>query len=263
MMSAPIVFDRRLYAARRLRALRMGRESFLVAQAAEVLAERILAAKQRFERALDLGSRAQSFEILTPLAARWLRTSLAPGDNSAAVIADEETLPFAAQSFDLIASVLGLHAVNDLPGALVQIRRALAPNGLFVAALFGESTLGELRRAFAAGESEQSAGVSPRVAPFADVRDMGALLQRAGFAMPVADVDRLTARYRSFATLAEDLRALGETNVLAQRRRNMLAKGVFAAMLNHYLAHGSDSEGRFPATFDIVYLTGWAPDDGR
>lgn len=260
-MTAPIVFDRKLYAARRLRAARTGDETFLVKQAAENLAERLSAVKRGFDCGLDLGYRRENAEILAPFASRWVRSSLAFEDPSADLIADEEALPFAERSFDLIASTLGLHAVNDLPGALVQIRRALAPGGLFVAALFGEGTLGELRRAFAAGELERSGGVSPRVAPFADVRDMGALLQRAGFALPVADVERFTIRYHSFATLVDDLRALGETNSLAQRRRTLLAKGVFTAMLEHYRAQHAKSEARFEATFDILYLTGWAHDE--
>jgi SAM-dependent methyltransferase len=262
-MTAPIVFDRKLYAARRHRAARAGAASFLVRQAAENLAERLFAVKQQFDQALDLNSRAESFEILAPFARQWLHTSLAPGDDAAHLCADEEALPFLERSFDLISSVLALHAVNDLPGALIQIRRALTPDGLFVAALFGEGTLGELRRAFAAGESERSGGASPRVAPFADVRDMGALLQRAGFAMPVADVERFTVRYGSFATLADDLRALGETNSLAQRRRSLLAKGVFATIVESYRAASGDSEGHLAATFDIIYLTGWAGRDRR
>ncbi|HEX4080644.1 MAG TPA: methyltransferase domain-containing protein [Rhizomicrobium sp.] len=262
-MNAPIVFDRKAYAARRLKAARSGGESFLVCQAGDNLAERLSAVNRRFGRALDLSSRCASFALLSPLADQWLRTSAAPGDESVPVVADEEALPFAPHCFDLVTSVLALHAVNDLPGVLIQIRRALVPGGLFLAALFGGATLQELRRAFAAGEAEVTGGASPRVAPFADVRDMGALLQRAGFAMPVSDMERVSVRYRSFTTLVEDLRALGETNALAERRRSLLSRRILAAALAHYAAQAFDAEGRLGATFDIVYVTGWAGDENR
>lgn len=256
-MSVPIVFDRNLYAARRARAERISGDDFLVRDAAESLAERLRGLKRRFRWALDLGTRRSAFPFLEPHAAHWLRTNASEIGEISAVV-DEEALPFADGRFDLIASVLNLHATNDLPGALVQTRRALAPHGLFVAALFGGATLGELRRAFVAGEAEILGGASPRVAPFSDVRDMGALLQRTGFEMPVADVERLTVRYRSFATLARDLRALGETSALAGRSKRPLARAVLAASLAHYAANDSDSAGRLVATFDIIYLTGWA-----
>jgi SAM-dependent methyltransferase len=262
-MSAPIVFHRRIYAANRLMADRTGGDSFLVRQASDNLAERLSGMNRRFRRALDLGSRPTSFAILSPLADHWVRTRAAPGDESAALVTDEEFLPFAPGSFDLIVSVLTLHAVNDLPGVLIQIRRALTPDGLFLAALLGGATLQELRHAFAAGESEATGGASPHVAPFADVRDMGALLQRAGFTMPVSDVERVSVRYRAFASLVEDLRALGETNALAQRRRSMLSRRTLAATLAHYAAHDADAEGRLNATFDIVYVTGWGGNEGR
>ena len=215
--------------------------------------------KQRFRRALDLNSRRQGFALLAGHAETWLRGGLHPDAGNVSFVADEEALPFGAQSFDLIVSLLGLHAINDLPGALVQIRRALAANGVFMAALFGGATLGETRRAFASGESELTGGASPRVAPFADVRDMGALLQRAGFALPVADLDRLEVRYRTFSKLVEDLRALGETNSLAGRRRSLLSRGVLSAALASYETESS-RDGQLTATYDILYLTGWAPD---
>jgi SAM-dependent methyltransferase len=261
-MNVPIVFDRGLYGARRARAARIPGDDFLVREAGENLAERLSGMTRRFARALDLGSRATSFAILRDFADYWLSTAAAPAPADISLIADEELLPFADRSFDLVASVLTLHATNDLPGALVQIRRTLAPGGVFVCALFGGATLGELRRAFAAGEAEIAGGASPRVAPFADVRDMGALLQRTGFAMPVADVERVTVRYRSFETLARDLRALGETNALAGRSRRPLSRAVLAAALAHYAASDADSEGRLTATFDILYLTGHAPAAG-
>jgi SAM-dependent methyltransferase len=261
-MSPPRIFDRAAYARRRARAERRGVESFLVEDAAQTLFERVGAAQRVFDRALDVGSRWQSFAQLKPLAKSWVRAPLSAPDAASEdviVVADEEFLPFAEQSFDLVVSVLSLHAVNDLPGALVQIRRLLVPDGLFVAALFGGATLLELRHAFAAGENETAGGVSPRVAPLADVRDLGGLLQRAGFSMPVADVDRVTVRYGQFFTLAEDLRALGETNALMERARTPLRRDTLSSVLAHYATRDQEPDGRLHATFDTIYLTGWAP----
>ena len=257
-VTAPIIFDRKLYAARRLKALRRGTESFLVRQTGENLAERLAAFDRKFARALDLGSRRESFPSIAPAANIWIRTAAAP-DGLASLVTDEEALPFAPDSFDLVVSVLTLHAVNDLPGALAQIRQTLSPEGLFLGALFGGSTLTELRRAFAAGEAEATGGASPRVAPLTDVRDGGALLQRAGFVRPVADIERVPVRYRSFDRLADDLRALGETNALMQRRRSMTSRRTLDAVLAHYAERDKDSDGRLHATFDILYLTGWTP----
>lgn len=259
-MSTPRIFDRAAYALRRMRAERKNAASFLVDDAAESLCERVAVANRRFAKGLDLGSRKQAFVSLAPLADAWLRTSPSPetGSPAVAVVADEELLPFAESSFDLVTSVLSLHAVNDLPGALVQIRRVLAPGGLFVGALFGGSTLQELRRAFASGESDTLGGVSPRVAPFADVRDLGNLLQRAGFALPVADSERFVVHYADFFTLVEDLRSLGETNVLTDRMRVSLRRATLSAALTHYAAQDSDAEGKLRATFETIYLTGWA-----
>jgi SAM-dependent methyltransferase len=179
------------------------------------------------------------------------------------VIADDEALPFAQRSFDLVTSVLALHAVNDLPGALVQIRQALRPDGLFLAAMFGGESLRELKLAFAAAEAEILGGTSPRVAPFGDVRDLGGLLSRAGFALPVADLERTIVRYRDLARLFADLRALGETNVLAARSVKFLSPRILEAVTREYSERFSDSNGRFLATFDIVFLTGWTPHESQ
>jgi SAM-dependent methyltransferase len=253
-MNPPQIFDRRLYARRRARA---GGTDFLVRDAAARLAERVAAVNRRFVRALDLSSRDESFPELRGVAESWTRTTLSAREG--AIAADEEALPFAPESFDLITSVLSLHAVNDLPGALIQIRRSLKPDGLFMAALLGGETLSELRDAFAAGESDVSEGVSPRVAPLTDIRDAGGLLQRAGFALPVADLERTQVRYSAFSTLIRDLRALGETNPLEQRSRKFLRRDVLAAALAQYAERHAELDGRLRATFDIVYLTGWAP----
>lgn len=259
-MSIPRLFDRRAYARRRARASRP--TQFLTDEIGQNLAERIGAVKRRFANALDLNSRAGTFSQLRPLADRWTRTALAPGGH-VELIADEEALPFPEEAFDLAVSALSLHAVNDLPGALLQIRRVLKPDGLFVAALFGGATLHELRDAFASGESETIGGISPRVAPFADVRDLGGLLQRAGFALPVADCERSIVHYRQFSTLVADLRALGETNVLAERAKSLLRRDVLAATLAHYADRHADDEGRLLATFDVIYLTAWAPHESQ
>ncbi|HLY05561.1 MAG TPA: methyltransferase domain-containing protein [Rhizomicrobium sp.] len=259
-MTAPIVFDRRLYAGRRLRAERDAQYSFLLGHAGDNLAERLGTVKRHFSIALDLSTRDQSFGLFKTRADRWVRTALHPDSRAVCLVADEEALPFAAGSFDLVVSVLGLHAVNDLPGALVQIRRTLKPGGLFMAALFGGATLKELRRALALGETEATGGTSPHVAPFADVRDMGALLQRAGFVSAVADSDTLPVRYGSFAGLVGDMRALGETNALAQRRRRPLPRRAYSATLKSY-AQNDGRNGKLAATFEILYLTGWAPND--
>lgn len=164
--------------------------------------------------------------------------------------------------FDLAVSLLRLHNINDLPGALVQIRRALKPDGLFIGAMFGGGTLNELRDSLAQGEIAATGGISPRVSPMADVRELGALMQRAGFALPVIDVERTTVRYRDFFTLVKDLRAMGETNALANRKP-FLSRAALTGAIAHYQDKHSDAEGRFLATFDIVYLLGWAPDESQ
>jgi SAM-dependent methyltransferase len=179
------------------------------------------------------------------------------------VIADEEILPFADGSFDVVTSVLSLHAVNDLPGTLVQIRRVLKPDGVFIAGLFGGETLQELKLAFAAAEAEVLGGASPRVSPFGDVRELGGLLQRVGFALPVADVERTIVRYRDVARLFADLRALGETNVLVGRRSEFLSRRMLRALTAEYASRFADAEGRVTATFDVVFLTGWAPHESQ
>ncbi|MFL5237409.1 MAG: methyltransferase domain-containing protein [Rhizomicrobium sp.] len=253
MDGPPKIFDRSLYARQRLR----GRGTdFLVAEAAAQIAERLAGVNRKFSGALDMSWRNAAREILGPLALRWIRTQLS--GLGADIVADEEALPFADGSFDLIVSVLSLHAVNDLPGALIQMRRALRPDGLFMAALFGGETLQELRAALAAGEIQIRGGASLRVAPFSDVRDLGALLHRAGFTLPVADVERTTVHYRDFAALLADLRALGETNALCQRSRKFLRRDIIGTALTEY-ADAHTVDGRLRATFDIVYLTGWAP----
>ena len=178
-------------------------------------------------------------------------------------MADEEALPFRDASLDLVVSALALQFVNDLPGTLIQIRRALKPDGLFLAAMIGGDSLTELRAAFAEAEAEVEGGVSPRVAPFADLRDLGALLQRAGFALPVTDVDRVTVRYASPLALMHDLRRMGAGNALTERRRTPLRRATLRRMLEIYAERFADADGRIRATFEIVWLSGWAPHESQ
>jgi SAM-dependent methyltransferase len=250
MSQAPIIFDRSLLRARRLRAAALGPVTFLIDRVAEDLAERLGAVLRRFEHAADLG---------TPTAV--VRRALAGMvDDIVEVALDDESLGLREASLDLVVSALTLQFVNDLPGVLVQARRALKPDGLLLAALIGRDSLAELRSAFAAAEAEIEGGVSPRVAPFADLRDLGALLQRAGFALPVTDVDRLTVRYASPLDLMHDLRRMGATNVLIERRRTPLRRATLRRMMEIYAERFAAPDGRVPATFEIVWLSGWAPD---
>jgi SAM-dependent methyltransferase len=257
----PRIFDSGAYRQRRRRAARLDGDIFLAQDVAGRVAERLGAINRHFARGLDLHSRPALFPTLQPFADSWVRTGYAWDRPS--VIAGEEALPFAEGSFDVVTSVLSLHAVNDLPGTLVQIRRVLKPDGVFIAGLFGGETLQELKLAFAAAETEVSGGVSPHVSPFGDVRELGGLLQRAGFALPVADVERTIVCYRDIARLFTDLRALGETNVLAGRRSGFLSRRMLQAVTGEYASRFADDEGRVAATFDVVFLTGWAPHESQ
>jgi SAM-dependent methyltransferase len=185
----------------------------------------------------------------------------ARGHRGFSVCADEEFLPFAAQRFDLVWSCLSLHWVNDLPGALIQARRCLKPDGLFLAAMLGGSTLQELRAVLLETEIETAGGAAPRISPFADARDAAGLLQRAGFALPVSDTDRITVKYRNLPSLLYDLRFMGETNAVNARGRGFTKTRLFAEAADRYAEKYADAEGRIPATFDIIYLAGWAPAD--
>jgi SAM-dependent methyltransferase len=179
------------------------------------------------------------------------------------VLADEEFLPFRDSAFDLVVSGLSLHFVNDLPGALVQIRRALKPDGLFVAAMLGGQTLSELRHAFFLAEDEVQGGASPRVAPFADIRDLGGLLQRAGFALSVTDADVFTVAYPSPLRLMQELKAMGASNILVARRRRFTTRRTLTRAAEIYVERFARPDGRVPATFEIVTLTGWAPHESQ
>src|SRR5580692_4614139 len=264
--SGPVIFDRALIRARRRRAVQLGPVTFLLDRVADEFAERLAAVLRRFDVAADLGTPTDVVRTaLTrlPTIGTIIRSDAAADapatPEPARVAADEETLPFREASLDLIVSGLALQFVNDLPGVLVQIRRALKPDGLFLAALLGGDTLTELRQSFAEAESEIEGGISPHVAPFADLRDLGFLLQRAGFALPVTDADRLIVRYDSALALMRDLRRMGATNALHARRRTPLRRATLLRMADIYASRFADGDGRIRATFEVVWLSGWAP----
>jgi SAM-dependent methyltransferase len=265
-----LVFDRAAVRAHRERAALMPRsDRFLRDEIQARLVDRLNDIKPRFDRALDLGGgdgglaplmveagRTPHLVTLDP-AARFARNL--PGG----VIGDEEALPFAAGSFDLVVSTLGLHWTNDLPGALWQICRVLRPDGLLLATLFGGETLWQLREALTLAEIEIASGAAPRVSPFADPREAGALLQRAGFALPVVDSEVLTVTYPDAFALMRELRALGETNALRHRARSFTRRAVLLRAAALYRDRFGNEAGRIPASFQIITLTGWAPATGQ
>ncbi|MEW6437190.1 MAG: methyltransferase domain-containing protein [Pseudomonadota bacterium] len=261
--SSFLIFDRALQRQRRARALLRGPADFLLARASDEILERLQAVMRPFSSIADIGT------PLPLLAARLAErypaaqvTHLAPAGR-ADVTGDAELLPFARDAFDLAVSALALQDVNDLPGALAQIRRSLKPDGLFLGCLIGGATLRELRAALAEAETDISGGVSPRVAPFADLRDIGALLQRAGFALPVTDVETLTVRYPHLFALFADLRAMGATNTLIERLKRPTRRALFLRAAEIYARDHADPDGRLRATFELIFLSGWAPHESQ
>lgn len=263
------IFDRRAVRAHRDRAAAgLGGCDFLFRAAAEGLAGRLADIKRNFAAVLDLGCHdgflaeylepEHGTELLVQCDLSEAMAGRAPGRR---VAADEELLPFAPASFDLVISCLTLHWVNDLPGCLVQARQGLKPDGLFLAVMLGGETLRELRSALLAADTELSGGAGPRVSPFADVRDAGDLLGRAGFALPVADSDVLTVSYAEPLKLLRDLRGMGESNSVAARQRSFARRGVFPRAAELYREMYADADGRVPATFEMITLTAWAPAD--
>jgi SAM-dependent methyltransferase len=250
--AAPILFDRALLRARQSRALRAGSATFLLDRVAEDMQERLRAVLREFKNAADIGTSGdQVRNALSGRVDQLARVDLPD--------LESEPLPLQPESIELAVSALAFQFVNDLPGVLAQIRRALKPDGLLLAAMTGGDTLTELRQSFAAAEAELEGGVSPRVAPFADLRDVGALLQRAGFALPVTDVDRIVVRYDSAFALMADLRRMGATNVLVERRRSPTRRATLSRMAQIYAERFADADGRIRATFDVIWLSGWAP----
>jgi SAM-dependent methyltransferase len=268
-MTDPTIFDRRLLRMRRRRAAALGPVTFLLDRVAAELAERLSAVLRQFDCVVDLGTPTDALRraLVGSGKANWIVAASADparfDPSFARVAAEEEALPFADGSLDLLVSAVALQFANDLPGALIQIRRALRPDGLLLAALAGGETLIELREAFAQAESEIEGGISPRVSPFAELRDLGALMQRAGFALPVVDSDRLTVRYDSVFALMQDLRRMGATNVLLARRRAPLRRATVARMADIYASRFADADGRLRASFEIVWLSGWAPHESQ
>ncbi len=268
MSESPTIFDRGLLRARQKRAHALGPATFLLDRVVEELGERLSVIVRQFGSAADLGTPTDALRQMIVAGGKAGKIGAATSAGVAEIFAPqmaagEEATPFAEASLDLVVSALALQFVNDLPGALIQIRRALRPDGLLLAAMIGGDSLNELRQSFAEAESEMEGGISPRVSPFADIRDLGALLQRAGFALPVVDSDRLTARYDNPLALMRDLRAMGATNILTERRRTPLKRATLQRMLEIYARRFADADGRIRATFEIVWLTGWAPHESQ
>lgn len=260
-----------LFKSRRLRALKGAQPGadFLLQAVTEDLQDRLLLINRSFETAVDLGGHtgriADALQV-SGKAGRVLRADLFAADPALPpphLVCDDAYLPFKEQSVDLIVSALNLQFVNDLPGALVQIRRALKPDGLFLATLAGAGTLSELRDSLTRAELEIRGGADARVLPFADTRDLGSLLQRAGFALPVTDVDTFTVRYDTLFALMADLKAMGATTILKDRSRTPLSRKVFLRAAELYAENHADPDGRIRATFSFVTLAGWAPHESQ
>jgi SAM-dependent methyltransferase len=273
-LSAPQLFDRKLLLQRRGRAERSGKApDFLIRRAGEDMAERLTGIQRDFSRVLVLGAYARTLASMLAPVLGPAELFIAPEADAGlsadseprwqALIADEEAQPFRDGAFDLVASGLSLHLVNDLPGALIQIRRALKPDGLFLASVLGGATLAELRQAFAEAEAELEGGISPRVAPMADIRDFGGLLQRAGFALPVADADPVTVTYATPLALMRDLRAMGVANALTARRKTPLRRSTLLRAMDIYAERFPARDGRVRATFEIIHLSGWSPHESQ
>lgn len=271
MSAPPLIFDRALLRARLDRAAPgYANADFLKRRAAEDAVVRLEAIMRDFPVAVDLGARTGAFRnalASSDAAARvglLVEADLSPamlaGRTGPRIVADEERLPFAYGRLDLVVSTLALHWTNDVVGALIQIRRALKPDGLFIGSLFGGATLTELRHCLVEAEIETYGGAGSRISPFADAYDAAGLLQRAGFALPVADVDRVTVRYAHPLKLLADLRAMGETSVLAERHPKPLTRQVLGRAFEIYAEKFAEPDGRVPATFEILTLTGWTPD---
>jgi len=254
--TAPPLFDRALLRVRQRRVRTGAPATFLLDRVAEDMRDRLHAVLREFGHAVDIGSPAARLgEVLAGRAGKLTRIDL-PDDES-------QGLGLMPGSLDLAVSALAFQFVNDLPGTLVQIRRALKPDGLLLAAMLGGDTLTELRQSFAVAEAECEGGISPRVSPSADLRDVGGLLQRAGFALPVTDLDRIVVRYDNAFGLMRDLRSMGATNILNERRRRPTRRATMLRMAEVYQERFADSDGRIRATFDVLWLSGWAPHESQ
>lgn len=268
MSTPPLIFNRMAQRRRRDRAAgNFTAHDFLLREMAERLLDRLDDLKRDFTVAVDLGGHsglvAQALRARGIAQVLHLESSAAMSAQAAGlrVLADEEALPLRPESLDLLASCGALHLVNDLPGALVQIRRCLKPDGLFLAAMPGGDTLFELRQCLTQAELEMTGGASARVAPFVDIRDAGSLLQRAGFALPVVDADTITIHYREPFKLLHDLRGMGQSGVMAETRP--LRRDVLMNALQRYVETFALPDGRLPVTVQILFMTGWAPHESQ
>lgn len=264
MQQPPIIFNARHLALYRNRAARhFDRYDFLLQDAVDNICERLQESSRVFPKVLILGCRLGQLARALPKtvgSALCIQVDISPvmlhSAEGLRVQADEALLPFAPGSFDLIISLLGLHAVSDLPGALIQARKALHPDGVFIATLFGGETLTELRQSFMAVEMQEGQGATPHIFPFVDIKDAGMLMQRAGFHMPVADGYHLAVTYENVLSLMQDLRGMGEGNILAMRKNYGLNRPLLASVDQHYHHHFPLEDGRIKATFELLTLTG-------
>lgn len=253
------VFDRAQIKRQRLRGSGgFNDHGFLFEWAIKQIADRLSIVRRQFPVCVQIGARGSTLPASAFGIERQIIIDAVHGGD---VVAEEEFFPFAPQSLDLVVSALNLHTVNDLPGALLQIRQSLKPDGLFIAAIMGGETLYELRQCLSEAELETTGGVSPRIAPFADKPQMGGLLQRAGFSLPVVDSDIVTVTYDSIFPLMHDLRAMGEGNAISERKKNFTRRGLFLRAGELYAEKFSDPDGRIRASFEIIFLIGWAPHD--
>ncbi|MGQ0528144.1 MAG: methyltransferase domain-containing protein [Alphaproteobacteria bacterium] len=263
------IFDRLLLRKiRSRRAADLKNAAFLIDWAAKTLAERLSDIKREFQCTLVTGCRINknilnNLNDIETIISTDISCELLAAHTGPRVQADPELMPFANHSLDLVFSVLDLHSINDLPGALIQIRRALKPDGLFLAAMFGGETLFELRDSLTRAEIELKGGASPRVFPFADKQQMGALMQRAGFALPVIDSEILTVTYGDMMKLLADLRHMSEGNIIRGRDKKFTGKRYFTAAEKYYREHFTDKDGRLTASFEIIFLIGWAPHESQ
>lgn len=269
-METPNVFDRTALIHKRNRAYQnISAYNFLWDWTGTQICDRLQDVKRKFPLALEIGTRTPNAHLN-----EWKHISdiqhlfhldliVPPHSASPLVIGDEEALPFGSETLDLIISNLTLHSVNDLPGALIQIRRALKPDGLFCAAMFGGETLWQFKEAFHHTELSLKGGLSPHIFPFADKQQMGGLMQRAGYALPVVDSDIITVTYSDIYKLMHDLRGMGEGNIISARNKTYYGRDFFEEANTYYKEHFSDAEGKLEAHFEIIFLIGWAPHESQ
>ena len=263
-----MIVDKSALLRNRERARRIAKTDadFLVRYAADDLALRLSTITKPLKKIADLNNAGSAvFDTLqkTGPDTEVIQTKSSAFATSNSIVCEDDIVPFSNSSFDLIVSALNLQFVDDLPGTLIQIRRTLRPDGLFLGMVMGGSTLHELRQSFLAAEAELTGGASARVLPFIDVKDAGHLLQRAGFALPVTDTEHLTVRYAHPLDLMHDLRAMGAANCIHSRPKNFIRREVLNKAIEHYVQHYSDTDGRIRATFEIISLSGWAPHESQ